>query len=73
MEVNRNSFLNTRRDAWVEINLDNLEYNISAIKRLLPSKTTLFAVIKADAYGHGAVMSAPSMVASGVEYFGVAF
>ena len=72
MEVNRNSFLNTRRDAWVEINLDNLEYNISAIKRLLPSKTTLFAVIKADAYGHGAVMSAPSMVASGVEYFGVA-
>jgi len=72
MELNRNSFLNTKRDAWVEVNLDNLEHNVSAVKSLLPENTKLLAVIKADAYGHGAVMCSPSMAASGVEYFGVA-
>lgn len=76
MQNFRGTFINKNRDAWVEINLSNLEHNILAIKKYLQenSKTIpdLFAVIKADAYGHGALMCAPTLCACGVKYFGVA-
>ncbi len=72
MKFNRSSYINTRRDAWVEINLDHVEHNVREIKKLLPAKTKLLAVVKADAYGHGSVMTAPSLLASGVDFLGVA-
>ena len=72
MKFNRNSYVSTKRDAWVEINLANLENNVLEIKKHLKENVKLLAVIKADAYGHGAVMSAPVLLASGVDMFGVA-
>ncbi|MGL5970468.1 MAG: alanine racemase, partial [Cetobacterium sp.] len=39
---------------WAEIDLDNLEYNIKKIKELSHDKD-IMAIIKADAYGMGAV------------------
>ncbi len=76
MKNYRGTSVNKNRDGWVEINLDNLENNVLKIKEYLHSNTTnppeLFAVIKADAYGHGSIMCAPTLVASGVKYFGVA-
>lgn len=70
---------NKLRDAWVEINLGNLEYNINSIKekikKNLPKDTKmpkLLATIKADGYGHGSIMCAPTLIACGVEAFGVA-
>lgn len=42
-------------NTWCEINLSNLEYNYLGIKSLVGGKTEIMPVIKADAYGHGAI------------------
>lgn len=53
------------------INLDNLAYNIRSIRaRVAPSR--VIAVIKADAYGHGAVAVAGRLVQEGIDMFAVA-
>lgn len=72
MKLNRQSYLNTKRDAWTEVNLDAIEHNISELKKFVSENTKILAVIKADAYGHGSVMIAPTLIASGVYMFGVA-
>ena len=66
----RQTNINTHRDAWVEINIANLEHNIGEIKKITSAK--LLGVIKADAYGHGSVMLAPTILASGIDMLGVA-
>lgn len=40
---------------WVEINLDALECNFDAVREALPENTKILAVVKANAYGHGAI------------------
>ncbi len=40
---------------WVEINLDALECNFDAVREMLPKNIKILAVVKANAYGHGAV------------------
>ncbi len=45
-----------KRRAWVEVDLDAIEYNYNAIKSVIDPKTKLCCVVKADAYGHGAVV-----------------
>lgn len=76
MQNFRGTFINKNRDAWVEINLANLEYNVLAIKDFLEKNCKpnpdIFAVIKADGYGHGSLMCAPILNACGVKYYGVA-
>ena len=68
----RRTNVNIHRDAWVEINISNLEHNIREIKKNIPSGVKLLGVVKADAYGHGAVMLAPTILASGIDMLGVA-
>lgn len=72
MKFNRLSYINTKRDAWVEINLDYIEKNVLEIKKFLKRDSKLLAVVKADAYGHGSVMITPTLLASGVDILGVA-
>lgn len=72
MKTLRQSYINVHRDAWIEVNLESLAQNVKSIKQLLQKDTKLLAVVKADAYGHGAVMTAPTMLASGVNMLGVA-
>lgn len=72
MKTSRQSYINVHRDSWVEINLENLAQNIKTIKSFVKEGVKLLAVVKADAYGHGAVMCAPTMLASGVDMLGVA-
>ena len=72
MKFNRQSYLNTRRDAWVEINLDAIERNILELKKFAHKGSKILAVVKADAYGHGSVMITPTLLASGVDMLGVA-
>ncbi|MGL4867152.1 MAG: alanine racemase, partial [Cetobacterium sp.] len=55
---------------WAEIDLDNLEYNIKKIKELSHDKD-IMAIIKADAYGMGAVTIAKELSEMGVHIFGV--
>ena len=55
MQNFRGTFINKHRDAWVEVNLGNLEHNILEIKKQIlkdGKNPKLLAVIKADAYGH---------------------
>ena len=72
MKYQRLSNINTKRDAWVEINLDAIEQNILSLKSFVKEGTKVLAVVKADAYGHGSSMIAPTLLASGVDYLGVA-
>ena len=54
------------------INLDNIRDNIMAMKRLIDGDKKMLAVIKADAYGHGAVEVAEALDDL-VDFFAVAF
>ena len=68
----RQANINKLRDSWVEINVSNLEHNIKEIRKNIPNGTKLLGVVKADAYGHGAVMLAPTILAGGFDMLGVA-
>ncbi len=79
MQNFRGTYVNKNRDAWVEINLSNLEHNVLEVKKYLinncldkSNPPEIFAVIKADGYGHGSLMCAPVLLACGVSEFGVA-
>ncbi len=56
---------------YAEINLDNLALNLQAIRRKVGA-AGIIPVIKADAYGHGAVMVAKRLVREGCSMFAVA-
>ncbi|NJL64731.1 MAG: alanine racemase [Methylacidiphilales bacterium] len=58
--------------AWVEIDLAALSHNVKQLRNLLSPKTQLMAVVKADAYGHGAVTVAKTVLESGASWLGVA-
>ena len=59
------------RPAWVEINLSNLDYNIKHIKEKIGGRE-MIGVIKADAYGHGAIQVAQVLRENGVKTFAIA-
>ncbi|MCT4585564.1 MAG: alanine racemase [Peptostreptococcaceae bacterium] len=60
------------KSTWVEINLDNLINNFNEVKKILREDTKVCAVLKADAYGHGALQIAKVLEEQGVDYFAVA-
>jgi alanine racemase len=61
------------RDTWAEVNLDAIAQNVSAVKGILPEEVQLIAVVKANAYGHGAVQVAKTALNAGATYLAVAF
>jgi alanine racemase len=58
--------------AWVEIDLGALSFNVHQLRSLLSPRTELMAVVKADAYGHGSVTVAQTVLQSGASWLGVA-
>ena len=60
------------RPTWAEINLNNLANNFNSVKRFIDEDIEYMAVVKADAYGHGAVECAKKLEANGIDWFGVA-
>jgi len=60
------------RPTWAEVDLGNLVYNFTQIKKMLPPKVKIMACVKADAYGHGLIPIAKKLEASGVDYLSVA-
>ncbi|MEM9903443.1 MAG: alanine racemase [Cyanobacteria bacterium P01_D01_bin.44] len=58
--------------AWVEINLTAVRHNVQQFKAHLASGTELMAVVKADAYGHGALTIAKTVLQAGAAWLGVA-
>ncbi|MGB9749395.1 MAG: alanine racemase [Caldisericia bacterium] len=59
------------RPAWAEIDLDNLKKNYESIRSVIKDKK-LISVVKADAYGHGAVEISKELEKLGSDYFAVA-
>ena len=60
------------RGSWVEVDLLRLRNNFYAIRNSLRPGTKIMAVVKADAYGHGALTCARTFENAGADYFGVA-
>ncbi|MDX9871326.1 MAG: alanine racemase [Clostridia bacterium] len=60
------------RPVWVEINLKNIRHNFNEVRRLVGPQVQVMAVVKANAYGHGAAEVAHVLDAAGAERFGVA-
>lgn len=58
--------------AWVEINLENIKHNVDNVKKALNKNTKLCCVVKADAYGHGAVEVSKFLEKNGIDFFSVA-
>lgn len=61
-----------RERAWVEVNVGAIGHNIRQIRALLKAETDLMAIVKADAYGHGAVTVAKAALSAGATWLGVA-
>jgi alanine racemase len=70
----------TRRDAWVEVDLGAIEHNVGIVLSWLEEqkqgkqkrRVRLMAVVKSDAYGHGAVDVAEVLIGSGAQWLAVA-
>ncbi len=60
------------RSSWVEIDLNAVAGNVRWIKKIIGKEVSLFAVIKADAYGHGATAVARTALLNGAEMLAVA-
>lgn len=61
----------SERDAWVEVDLDAIVHNVAMLRaRVAPAR--FMAVVKADAYGHGAVPVARAALQAGADGLAVA-
>ncbi len=58
--------------SWVEISLERISANVKAIRRRIGEQTDIIAVVKANAYGHGAPEVSSHLRKSGVTSFAVA-
>ena len=61
-----------RRWAWAEIDCEAIRTNLKTIRKHIGPDTMILAVVKADAYGHGAVAVARVALSAGSTYLGVA-
>lgn len=61
------------RDTWAEVDLDAISENIRSIRNILPKDVHVVAVVKANAYGHGAYQVAQAALQAGANYLAVAF
>lgn len=61
-----------RSRAWVEVDADTLRQNSENLRSILPGGCELMAVLKCEAYGHGAVKAARLLNSCGVRAFAVA-
>ncbi|MGA8183009.1 MAG: alanine racemase [Terriglobia bacterium] len=62
---------NLLRPTWAEISLPRLRRNFESVRRMAGPRRVM-AVVKADAYGHGAITIARTLAAAGADWFGVA-
>ncbi|MDQ0190340.1 alanine racemase [Alicyclobacillus cycloheptanicus] len=60
------------RDTWAEVDLSAIAHNVRAVQRHIGLQRQVMAVVKANAYGHGAVQVAAAALAAGAAQLGVA-
>lgn len=61
-----------KRASFVEVNTASLRHNFSAVKRIVPKDAHIMAVVKANAYGVGAIKASEIFLQEGANYLGVA-
>jgi alanine racemase len=71
MESNREPSITERRWAWVEVDCEAIRHNLKRFRRHLGPDVRIMAVVKADAYGHGAPEIARVALATGATFLGV--
>lgn len=64
---------NFYRDTWVEVNLDAITHNVRSMKQHIGEAIDIIAVVKANAYGHGALQVAKTALDAGASLLAVAF
>ncbi len=57
---------------WIEIDLDAVRHNFRSIRKKVGNGIKILAIVKADAYGHGAVEVSKTLLKNGVDMLGVA-
>ncbi len=67
-----NDNLSTTDRAWIELNMENLENNINEFRKIIPKTTEIMAVVKANAYGNGAIPISKFLNSIGITNFAVA-
>lgn len=72
VQQNREFAAPERRWAWVEIDREAIRYNLKRFRKHLGPDVRILAVVKADAYGHGAPEVARTALATGATMLGVA-
>lgn len=60
------------RNTWVEIDLDCIKHNLIEARKYIKPETKIAGVIKANAYGHGAVAIAKALIKNGIDMLAVA-
>ena len=63
--------MKTLKRTWANISLDNLEHNYRVLRKNVGTKARFLGVVKADAYGHGAVPLSRALESLGAEFFAV--
>ena len=58
--------------SWIETDLDAIGHNVRVLKGIAGPHVALMAVLKADAYGHGAHLVAPAALANGASHLALA-
>lgn len=58
--------------AWIELNMNHLAHNVKELSGLLPEGGALMPVVKANAYGHGAILIAKNLQKLNISNFAVA-
>ncbi|GAA7932852.1 alanine racemase [Helicobacter pylori] len=61
-----------KRASFVEVNTASLRHNFSAVKSIIPKDAHIMAVVKANAYGAGAIKASEIFLQEGANYLGVA-
>lgn len=61
----------TKGPVWAEVDLGAVAHNLRAIRKHVGAKPKILAVVKADAYGHGAPQVAKTLEGAGADCFGV--
>lgn len=61
----------SHRPVWADVHFDAMRNNFMAVKSRLPENTVIMGVVKADAYGHGAVAVSQELIKLGAEYLAI--
>lgn len=61
----------TLKRTWAEIDLDAIEHNYKMLKKRIGDDCRFLGVVKADAYGHGAIMVSKTLEEAGADYLAV--